>query len=63
MKDEDDYESHFHYIFFNPVHHQLVQEVRDWKWSSFHRYVGKGIYSETWSSDIELPQISGSYGE
>jgi len=46
IRDEDDYASHFHYIHFNPVHHQLVQKVIDWKWSSFRRYVEKGIYSE-----------------
>ncbi len=53
IRDEIDYESHFHYIHYNPVHHTLVQKVSDWRWSSFHRYVEEGMYSETWGSAID----------
>ncbi|HEY4691890.1 MAG TPA: transposase [Bellilinea sp.] len=46
--DDDDLENHFNYIHFNPVKHGLVQEVEEWKYSSFHRYVQMGWYPQRW---------------
>jgi putative transposase len=37
--DDRDFARHVDYIHFNPVKHGLVQRVRDWPDSSFHRYV------------------------
>ena len=54
IRDEDDLHSHFDYIHFNPVHHGFVQNVRDWPWSSFHRFVQEGLYEPHWGSDIEF---------
>jgi len=45
---EQDFEHHFDYIHFNPVKHGLVQRVRDWQWSSFHRYVRQDVYDINW---------------
>ncbi|MGH8561841.1 MAG: REP-associated tyrosine transposase, partial [Nevskiales bacterium] len=39
IRDERDYERHFDYIHFNPVKHGYVENVRDWPYSSFHRWV------------------------
>lgn len=36
------------YIHVNPVKHRLSARVRDWPWSSFHRYVRLGEYSIDW---------------
>jgi len=41
-----DYQRHFDYIHFNPVKHGYVSAANDWDFSSFHRYVRDGIYSE-----------------
>jgi putative transposase len=30
-----------HYIHFNPVHHGFVNDLRDWKYSSFHSFLSK----------------------
>jgi len=48
IRDERDYQEHFDYIHFNPVHHGYVLAVNDWEFSSFHRYVRDGIYPENW---------------
>ncbi len=48
IEDEDDFESHFNYIHYNPVKHNLVKCPKDWEPSSFHRWVEKGVYSVDW---------------
>lgn len=45
IQDEADYENHIDYIHYNPVKHGLVDEMEDWEWSSFHRYIRMGWYS------------------
>lgn len=42
IRDEKDFTTHFDYIHFNPVRHGYVSSPRDWKWSSFHRYLRLG---------------------
>ena len=61
IRDETDYQRHFDYIHGNPVRHGLVQQVADWPWSSFHRYVAEGIYSADWHCREDMP--SDSFGE
>ena len=45
IRDQMDFEKHVAYIHYNPVKHGLVNHVVDWPYSTFHRYVEKGIYS------------------
>ena len=45
---EDDLERCVDYIHWNPRKHELVARVRDWKWSSFHRFVDSGHYDIEW---------------
>jgi putative transposase len=61
IRDERDFERHVDYIHFNPIKHGLVARVRDWRHSSFHRYVRRGILSEDWARDFG--PIRGSFGE
>ncbi len=49
LKDEQDYEDHFHYIHYNPVKHGLAKCPHEWPWSSFHRWVRAGVYSQDWA--------------
>jgi putative transposase len=51
IRDETDFERHVDYIHFNPVKHGFVTRVRDWPYSSFHRYVRDGILPEDWAGD------------
>lgn len=54
IRDERDFEKHVDYIHFNPVKHGHAKRVVDWPYSSFHRYVKRGVYAEDWgvASDI-----------
>jgi putative transposase len=49
IRDEDDYRLHLDYIHYNPVKHGLVRAVGEWPHSSFHRFVSRGIYPESWT--------------
>jgi putative transposase len=51
LRNEDDFERHANYILFNPVKHGHVACVKDWPYSSFHRFVRRGIYPEDWAGD------------
>ena len=53
VRDEADFERHVDYIHFNPVKHGLVNRVRDWPYSSFHRYVRLGLLPQDWGGDLE----------
>ena len=39
ISDYDDLERHCNYIHYNPVKHGYVQEVLDWPWSTYRRFV------------------------
>jgi len=48
LRDELDYARHADYIHINPVKHGYVNSVSEWPYSSFHRYVGMGVYPADW---------------
>jgi len=48
IRDDADYAARFDYIHFNPVKHGWAKRVRDWPYSSFHRYVRLGVYPADW---------------
>jgi len=48
VRDEHDLERCVDYIHWNPRKHGLVRRVRDWPWSSFHRFVTAGQYDMDW---------------
>jgi putative transposase len=48
VRDEADLKRCVDYVHVNPLKHGLVAPVRDWPWSSFHRYVRLGEYSVDW---------------
>jgi putative transposase len=48
IRDEDDLKRCVDYIHWNPVKHGLVERVRDYPWSSFHRFVESGDYDIDW---------------
>lgn len=50
IRDEKDFEAHCDYIHYNPVKYGLVRSPRDWVYSSFRKYVERGIYPENWGS-------------
>jgi putative transposase len=54
VRDEADLKRCVDYVHINPLKHGLVQRVRDWPWSSFHRYVRLGEYSIDWGGSPEF---------
>lgn len=67
IEDEDDFETHFDYIHFNPVKHQFVKCPGDWEPSSFHRWVKAGVYPANWACGTQplptFPVTEHDYGE
>jgi putative transposase len=61
IRDDRDLERHVDYIHFNPVKHGHVTRVADWRHSSFHRYVERGLLAADWGGDVR--DIQGSFGE
>jgi len=60
IRDEADHRAHLDYIHWNPVKHGLVSNVADWQYSSFHRFVERGLYPASWGAQsIELSHVTG----
>ena len=54
IRNEKDFKRYVDYVHVNPVKHGLVKQVSQWPYSSFHRYVDKGIYPANWCGDEEV---------
>ena len=54
IRNELDYERHLNYIHYNPVKHKYVKKASDWRFSSIHSYITKGVLTTDWATDIEL---------
>ena len=46
---QEDLEEHLDYIHYNPIKHGYVKQAGDWPYSSFPRYVKRGIYEPDWA--------------
>ncbi len=51
IRDDRDYNNHIDYIHMNPYKHGLVAHVRDWPYSTFHKYVADGVYAPGWMTE------------
>ncbi len=54
IRNSEDLRRHVEYIHYNPVKHGLTSAPRDWEYSSFRRYVKKGIYDINWGADLKV---------
>jgi putative transposase len=54
-EDEADLKRLVDYIHWNPRKHNLVQRIKDYRWSSFHRFVRLGEYDEEWGGTDPCP--------
>ena len=61
IRDDKDFERHADYIHYNPVRHGLVAAVRDWPYSSFHRYVRLGLLPGDWGGHVRDGRVE--FGE
>ncbi len=57
IRDDSDYAAHVDYVHVNPLKHGLVERVRDWPHSSFHQFVAKGVYPDSWAGDA-VPNLA-----
>jgi len=48
IRDNLDLKRHVEYIHYNPVKHGHVLQVKDWPFSSFHRFVGNEFLDGCW---------------
>lgn len=48
IRNQNDFNSHFDYIHYNPVKHRIVGKPEDFKQSSYLHWVKKGIYQIGW---------------
>jgi putative transposase len=55
VRDEEDLKRCVDYVHWNPKKHGHVANVRDWSWSSFHRFVGLGEYTLDWGAEDPTP--------
>lgn len=44
IRDERDLQNHVDYIHYNPVKHQLEEDIDAWPWSTYHKFVESGYY-------------------
>jgi len=61
IRDDLDLRRHVEYIHFNPVKHGHVRQVKDWPYSSFHRYVRQRLLPLDWAATVE--GIDADFGE
>lgn len=52
-QDESDRKRCLDYLHVNPLKHGLVDRVKDWRWSSFHRYMKLREYNLEWGNSAD----------
>jgi putative transposase len=62
IRNAADLARHVDYIHINPVKHGLVEQVPDWPYSTFHRFVRQELYSLDWAGS-NAGSDDGRYGE
>ena len=49
IRDESDYRMHVDYVHINPLKHGLVECLKEWPYSTFHKWVKAGVYPIDWA--------------
>lgn len=58
IRDEEDLRKHIDYIHYNPIKHGYVKQAKEWKYSTFKKYVKQGLYNENWCDFSEDSGVS-----
>ncbi len=61
IRDDEDFRGHADYIHWNPVKHGYVSRPAEWPYSSFGRFVARGLYPVDWGVG-EAPKLPGGIG-
>ncbi len=51
IRSEKEYRHYMNYVYWNPVKHGLVENVKDWPYSTFHRDVKRELYPPDWGAN------------
>lgn len=62
ISDELDLQRHVDYIHYNPVKHGYVSCPGDWRYSTFHKYVARGLLPPNWTGGSNIPEPD-NFGE
>ena len=54
IRDDRDFRKHVNYIHYNPVKHKYVKSPVEWRYSSIHTYIQRGLLAEDWSADEDV---------
>ena len=54
---QEELNNHIDYIHYNPVKHGYVKNVKDWEFSTFHKFVKNNLYDENWGSGKDIDNI------
>lgn len=57
IRDENDLYKHLDYIHYNPIKHGYVKRAKDWKYSSFDKFVKMGYYEQDWCNFTDKNNI------
>ena len=56
IKSEEELNNHIDYIHYNPMKHYNISP-KDWKYSSFHKFVKDNLLDENWGSANDIKNI------
>ena len=54
---QEELNNNINYIHYNPVKHGYAKNVKDWKYSSFHKFVEDKFYDKNWGSSADIEYI------
>ena len=54
---QEELNNHINYIHYNPVKHGYVECVKDWVYSSFHKFVENNLYDINWGSSKDVENL------
>jgi putative transposase len=57
IKNEESLYRHLDYIHYNPIKHNFAKTVKDWEYSSFHKFVKQGYYDINWGCFNDIKEI------
>jgi putative transposase len=59
IRNEESLYQHLEYIHYNPVKHGYAKNVKDWEYSSFHKFVKQNYYDISWGTFEDTETLQG----
>ena len=54
---QEELNNHINYIHYNPVKHGYAKCIKEWKHSSFHKFVKNKLYDENLGSSEDIENL------